>query len=495
MNIRPFGNICRYLIQKSVLHRIECIGFCHRFLATVAQDVIFENDFHTQDYSRLDPDPQNSKHSNLRPPESSPNSRLINIAIIGKTNAGKSVLTNALIGAPVCGVSSKCNTTRKILRGVTVCNETQLVVQDTPGFVPTSLKIKNMDAHLKIDQEESLKNADIIVVLHDVSCKYTRHRLDARIQYLLYRYRHVPSILVLNKCDAVKSDKTVVFELINNLTTSIVNGKALMRKVSPVILEAEQKTYANKTEELQELVAQYKAEKIDRPVLIDSPETIINEIEREKQAEDLCNESSVIDPTESSSIDLVPPETEHDSFDRTKWPGVFWPSLEKLGQTPVSKIPRSQLKKCFLHQFGWPAFRAVFTISAQQGAGVEQLRNYLAQQARSGDWIYHSTVVSPASTLQLVKENVRATMMELVPYDLPYRLEYKIVSWEVNEFDTLCIFMDIVCGHERELHWVTGNKMESLKEASRICSENLSNLFGRDVYVRFMVSAKKRRKK
>ena len=53
---------------------------------------------------------------------------------VGRPNAGKSTLTNALVGAKVAIMSDKPQTTRHAVRGIVNRPDAQLVVVDTPGF-------------------------------------------------------------------------------------------------------------------------------------------------------------------------------------------------------------------------------------------------------------------------------------------------------------------------------------------------------------------------
>ena len=60
-------------------------------------------------------------------------------AIIGAPNAGKSTLTNRLVGAKVSIVTQKVQTTRFPVRGVAMAGDAQIVLVDTPGiFTPTA---------------------------------------------------------------------------------------------------------------------------------------------------------------------------------------------------------------------------------------------------------------------------------------------------------------------------------------------------------------------
>ena len=54
-------------------------------------------------------------------------------ALIGEPNAGKSTLTNTLVGAKVSIVTHKVQTTRARIRGVAIEGDSQIGLVDTPG--------------------------------------------------------------------------------------------------------------------------------------------------------------------------------------------------------------------------------------------------------------------------------------------------------------------------------------------------------------------------
>jgi GTP-binding protein Era len=56
------------------------------------------------------------------------------VSFVGRPNAGKSTLTNALVGSKVVITSSKPQTTRTVVRGIVHRSDAQLILVDTPGL-------------------------------------------------------------------------------------------------------------------------------------------------------------------------------------------------------------------------------------------------------------------------------------------------------------------------------------------------------------------------
>ena len=56
------------------------------------------------------------------------------VCVVGRPNAGKSTLTNALVGQKVAITSGRPQTTRHTVRGILHRADAQLVLVDTPGL-------------------------------------------------------------------------------------------------------------------------------------------------------------------------------------------------------------------------------------------------------------------------------------------------------------------------------------------------------------------------
>ncbi|MCW2695977.1 MAG: era [Modestobacter sp.] len=81
-------------------------------------------------------------------------------ALVGRPNAGKTTLTNALVGEKVGIVSNRPQTTRHAIRGVVHRPQGQLVLVDTPGLhKPKSL----LGQRLNVVVRDSRSDVDVIV--------------------------------------------------------------------------------------------------------------------------------------------------------------------------------------------------------------------------------------------------------------------------------------------------------------------------------------------
>jgi GTP-binding protein Era len=80
--------------------------------------------------------------------------------IVGRPNAGKSTLTNALVGSKVAITSDRPQTTRHAVRGIVQRPDAQLVLVDTPGFhKPRTLLGQRLNDIVR----ETLGSVDVVV--------------------------------------------------------------------------------------------------------------------------------------------------------------------------------------------------------------------------------------------------------------------------------------------------------------------------------------------
>jgi len=117
------------------------------------------------------------------------------VALIGAPNAGKSTLTNALVGSKVSIVTPKVQTTRALLRGIVIEGAAQLIFVDTPGiFAPR----RRLDRAMVGTAWGSAQDADIVALLID-----SRKGVGEDDESILKTLGdvHPRKVLILNKVD------------------------------------------------------------------------------------------------------------------------------------------------------------------------------------------------------------------------------------------------------------------------------------------------------
>jgi GTP-binding protein Era len=123
------------------------------------------------------------------------------VALIGAPNAGKSTLLNALVGSKIAIVSHKVQTTRTLVRGITVEGSAQLVFIDTPGIFQPK---RRLERAMVTTAWGGARDADLVGVLIDA-----RKGLDDEADALLARLSEVQQtkVLILNKVDVAEKAK------------------------------------------------------------------------------------------------------------------------------------------------------------------------------------------------------------------------------------------------------------------------------------------------
>jgi GTP-binding protein Era len=121
------------------------------------------------------------------------------VTIIGRPNAGKSTLLNALVGQKVSIVADKPQTTRTAIQGVMTTPGSQVIFVDTPGIHKSDSAInKRMMAAVRA----SLDERDLLLFVVDATERFSEE--DERALSML-RGGGPPVIAILNKIDAVRA--------------------------------------------------------------------------------------------------------------------------------------------------------------------------------------------------------------------------------------------------------------------------------------------------
>lgn len=157
------------------------------------------------------------------------------IAIVGAPNAGKSTLTNVILGQKLSIVSPKVQTTRNSIKAIAIEGDTQLVLIDTPGiFIPREDKI--LERVIVKAAWQALREASHVCFVIDAAVGLNQE--NSRILADLKK-ENLPLTIAINKIDLLKKSKlldifaslvALGFEDILPISASTLDGVPELKK-------------------------------------------------------------------------------------------------------------------------------------------------------------------------------------------------------------------------------------------------------------------------
>lgn len=274
------------------------------------------------------------------------------VALIGEPNAGKSTLTNRLVGAKVSIVTHKVQTTRARIRGVALSGRSQLVLVDTPGLFRPRRKL---DRAMVAAAWGGVADADVIVLLIEAHRGLTQG----------------------------------VREILEKLPEMAVNG---------------------------------------RPVAL-----AINKIDRVRSQ-----------------------------------------TLLALAQ---------QMNDAF-------AFEKTFMISAEKGAGVEDLAAWLAERVPAGPWLYPEDQIADLPLRMIAAEITREKLTLRLHQELPYQLTVETENWDNRKDGSVRIDQVIYVARDGHKGIALGPKGQTIKAIGQAARAELQEFLGRKVHLFLQVKVR-----
>jgi GTP-binding protein Era len=115
------------------------------------------------------------------------------VSIIGKPNAGKSTLMNALVGEKMSIITPKAQTTRHRILGMVNTDDYQIVFSDTPGVIKPHYALHESMMNMV---EGSVVDADLILLVTDIKEEYDETDVLKKLEGSL-----APIAVLINKID------------------------------------------------------------------------------------------------------------------------------------------------------------------------------------------------------------------------------------------------------------------------------------------------------
>ncbi|AYL97935.1 GTPase Era [Mucilaginibacter celer] len=122
------------------------------------------------------------------------------VSIIGKPNAGKSTLMNALVGEKMSIITPKAQTTRHRILGIVNDENYQIVFSDTPGVIKPHYALHESMMH---QVDGSIVDADLILLVTDIYEEYDEADVLRKLEK-----SDAPLAILINKID--QSDEETV---------------------------------------------------------------------------------------------------------------------------------------------------------------------------------------------------------------------------------------------------------------------------------------------
>lgn len=362
------------------------------------------------------------------PLEATEQKKILRVAILGIPNSGKSTLINKLVGHHICPESGKPNTTRRNTRAILSTGDTQVIFVDTPGVVEDDAAVKfKMDTELLLDPEMSCRKADLLVVLQDVSNRFVRETLNKKVLRLLCLYYRDVPSILVLNKMDTIPKSRRVFDLIRKLTCNRLEGEQGQIKISKHDNKRSVESYLKRKSRIEEEEATHVKEDV-------------------------------------SDI------------------------LEIAGKEGLSEQKTSSLTSGLL---GWPGFSDVFTVSALNGDGMDDLKEYLVGVAKPGSWEFPENVKFDDDPRNIVINIIKSKFLDHLPQAIPYQLNPEIQMWEIDEnWSSLKIFATVDAKNKNQFQVLVGPGGKRIKAMSEDIQESLVNFFSHEVHFNLSVIPK-----
>lgn len=220
------------------------------------------------------------------------------VAIVGRTNVGKSSILNDMVGQKVAVVVNKPQTTRTAIKAIVNRENSQIIFTDTPGIHKPKSKLGNT---MNDTAWGSIPDADVLLFVVEA----TSDGIGKGDQMILDKIKEAKAntILIINKIDLVKKEQ--VFKLIETFKDeynfkAIIPISALKAKDTEVILEEIEKNlkegpayydideYTDQT--LRDIASETIREKALKLLQDEVPHGILVEVEKMKRGKTRDNE-------------------------------------------------------------------------------------------------------------------------------------------------------------------------------------------------------------
>ncbi len=135
-------------------------------------------------------------------------------------------------------------------------------------------------------------------------------------------------------------------------------------------------------------------------------------------------------------------------------------------------------------------FEATFMVSAREGDGVADVKNWFAGRVPEGPWHYPADEVSDAPLRQLAAEITREKLYLKLHQELPYQSTVETESWQERKDGSVRIEQTIYVERESQRKIVLGKGGSSIKAIGAAARKEIAKLLERTVHLFLFVKVR-----
>ncbi|OAF66279.1 hypothetical protein A3Q56_05992 [Intoshia linei] len=362
------------------------------------------------------------------------NCKSAKISIIGLPNCGKSTICNLLGGWKFSAVSKKVHTTIKNVKAVVNQDGFQMTLIDTPGLISVDDITKyNLNKEIIKLPEESILEADIVMLIVDVSNENSIQFSDQMSRNVVSRFIHNPESYGKSKSPGRPKKLTSKME-------------------SHIIRDASS--------------GQYTARKIIQNLELDVKLRTVQQVDILKEKIKLLDYTRLL--------------TNGNLKCNTALKSQF---------SSLTEIKENDIKH-------WPFFDRVFMASAKKKSGIQDIivfRNYIYENTIDRNENVYNRATNQ-SEVEIIKNIIREAMLETLPQEIPYTVVPKIKTINQME-DCLDISVSLSCPNNRCMSSLLCYEGRNIKNIVAIAKTQLSNAFRVNVMLKVSAIVDKKNEK
>ncbi|RVT82294.1 GTPase Era [Rhodobacteraceae bacterium CCMM004] len=161
-----------------------------------------------------------------------------------------------------------------------------------------------------------------------------------------------------------------------------------------------------------------------------------------------------------------------------------------LAINKIDRVPAPALLSLTKEMNDLHPFAETFLISAEKGAGVDDLRRWLARTLPEGPWLYPEDQIADLPMRMLAAETTREKLTLRLHQELPYQLTVETEGWQTRKDGSVRIDQVVYVGRDGHKGIVLGKGGETIKAVGQAARADLEAFLGHKVHLFLQVKVR-----